>query len=200
MDEDEYVVGKPRREDREQLFVVSGCSSGGKSTLLAEMARRGYTVFPEPGRQIVKEELFIGGDALPWQNGVKFAEHCISRAIYFYNIAQPQGRPVLFDRSMVDNIIGLQRLGLPVPQSFLNALERCRYAQRVFLTPPWPELFTLDNERKGSFAAAVVEYESLLVSYPALGYEVVLIPKLGVQERADFLEKQLRSYAHHDQS
>ena len=29
----------------------------------AEMARRGYATFPEPGRQVVKEEAHVGGDA-----------------------------------------------------------------------------------------------------------------------------------------
>ena len=68
MDEAEYRAGNPPINGSPMLVVVSGCSGGGKSTLLAEMARRGYLVFPEPGRQIVKEELFIGGDGLPWDN------------------------------------------------------------------------------------------------------------------------------------
>jgi predicted ATPase len=38
----------------------------------------------------------------------------------------------------------------------------------------------------------VAEYEGLLRSYPANGYEVELIPKAGVNERADFLEKRIR--------
>ena len=44
--------------------VISGCSGGGKSTLLAELGARGYAVFEEPGRAIVKEQLVSGGDAL----------------------------------------------------------------------------------------------------------------------------------------
>ena len=36
--------------------VISGCSGGGKSTLLAELARRGYAVVEEPGRRIIVDE------------------------------------------------------------------------------------------------------------------------------------------------
>lgn len=45
--------------------VLSGCSGGGKSTLLAELARRGHAVRPEAGRLVVEAELAAGGGALP---------------------------------------------------------------------------------------------------------------------------------------
>jgi predicted ATPase len=37
-----------------RFVVISGCSGGGKSTLLAELGRRGHTVI---GRRIVIEEM-----------------------------------------------------------------------------------------------------------------------------------------------
>ncbi len=79
MSEADYVAGNPPFNGTDLMVVVSGCSGGGKSTLLAEMALRGYHVHPEPGRQIVKEQLHIGGDGLPWENAVKFAELCVKK-------------------------------------------------------------------------------------------------------------------------
>jgi predicted ATPase len=70
-------------------------------------------------------------------------------------------------------------------------LERYRYARVVFMTPPWEELFRADAERRHAFSDAVAEYEGLLQSYPANGYVVELIPKAGVEERADFLEERI---------
>ena len=40
----------------DNFFVLSGCSGGGKSTLLAALARRGFATVEEPGRRIVAEE------------------------------------------------------------------------------------------------------------------------------------------------
>jgi predicted ATPase len=191
MNETEYIVGNPTFNGTDWMVVVSGCSGGGKSTLLAELALRGYLVYPEPGRQIVKEQLYIGGDGLPWENLIKFAELCVSRAIFFYNTAMPIDKPAIFDRSIVDNITGIERLGLPLPECFSLALQRYRYAKRVFMTPPWRELFSRDAERRHSFEDAEAEYEALLKSYTANGYEVVLIPKGTPAERADFFEEQL---------
>ena len=191
MAEDEYLAGNPALNGSDRLVVVSGCSGGGKSSLLREMAARGYPVYPEPGRQIVKEQLFIAGDGLPWDDALKFVELCLSRAMYFYNTAQPGDRPALFDRSIIDNVAGLQRIGYDLSPSLSEAVQRYRYARRVYMTPPWPELFAHDAERRHTFEEAEAEYESLLTAYPTYGYEVVVIPKRSLRARADFLEKEL---------
>jgi len=191
--EDEYVAGNPGLNGSDMLVVVSGCSGGGKSSLLSEMAARGYPVYPESGRQIVKEQLSIGGDGVPWINMAKFAELCVSRALFFYNSARPSEKPALFDRSIIENVIGLHRLGHAVPPELDEAVRRYRYARRVFMTPPWQELFGNDPERRHSFEDALAEYEWLVPAYRAHGYDVVIVPKLDVRARADFLEAQLRA-------
>ena len=54
--EDDY---QPRliAEKTDRLVVLSGCSGGGKSSLLTELGRRGFGAFEEPGRQVVKEQI-----------------------------------------------------------------------------------------------------------------------------------------------
>jgi predicted ATPase len=62
-----------------------------------------------------------------------------------------------------------------------------RYHYRAFLAPPWPEIYVTDPERRHSLEAAVAEYRRLLDVYPSLGYEVTILPKVSVPERADFV-------------
>ncbi|WP_342236107.1 AAA family ATPase, partial [Inquilinus sp. OTU3971] len=64
----------------DRFVVISGCSGGGKSTLLAELGRRGHEVVEEPGRRIVKQERETGGRALPWVDGTAFARRGRARA------------------------------------------------------------------------------------------------------------------------
>ncbi|PYN88080.1 MAG: hypothetical protein DMD87_11285 [Candidatus Rokuibacteriota bacterium] len=59
----ESLTREPRRD---RFVVISGCSGGGKSTLVGELRRRGHSAVDEPGRRIVKEELKSDGSALPW--------------------------------------------------------------------------------------------------------------------------------------
>jgi predicted ATPase len=72
----------------------------------------------------------------------------------------------------------------------LATLEQTyRYHRRAFLTPPWPELYSTDDERRHDFDVALAEYARLLEVYPSLGYEVYILPKVGISERADYLLK-----------
>jgi predicted ATPase len=168
------------------LFVISGCSGAGKSTLLAELSARGHAVFEEPGRQVVKEQLASGGDGLPWVNAGKFTELCIERALAQHTSAEKSQALAFFDRSLVDALNALEVLRLPIPQHFARAVEEVRYAQRVFMTPPWPAIYRTDTERRHSFTEAVQEYERLTKFYARNGYDVVLLPNVAPAARADF--------------
>ena len=44
-----------------------------------------------------------------------------------------------------------------------------------------------DPERRHGLDVALAEYSRLLETYPSLGYEILILPKVGVSERADFI-------------
>jgi len=72
---------RPAGYSVDRFVVISGCSGGGKSTLLDELSRRGHAVVEEPGRRIVKEELKGNGSALPWVDEAAFAHRAIEMAL-----------------------------------------------------------------------------------------------------------------------
>jgi predicted ATPase len=74
--------------------------------------------------------------------------------------------------------------GEPVAQS-LGLVYRCN--KRSFLAPPWPEIYALDQERRHGLAEAVAEYDRLIGVYPSLGYDIHVLPKVSVAERADWI-------------
>ncbi len=91
---------------------------------------------------------------------------------------------MFFDRGLIDAAAALAHLtGEPA-----EPLARAhRYRRQVFLTPPWPEIYAADGERRHGFEEAVAEYERLRRIYPALGYEVSVLPKTDVARRADLV-------------
>jgi len=168
-----------------RFIVISGCSGGGKSTLLEELARRGHAVVEEPGRRIVREETARGGTALPWVDAAAFARRAIAMALADRAVAARHEGWVFFDRGLIDAAVALEHLsGEPALQAYGRAH---RYHARVFLTPPWPEIYAADAERRHDLAAAAAEYARLLEAYPRLGYETVVLPKVSVAARADFI-------------
>jgi predicted ATPase len=173
---------------KKNYVVISGCSGGGKSTLLSELVRRGYSIVLEPGRQIVKEQHAIDGDALPWTNPQKFLDLALSRYLYQFNSQEQTDQFIFFDRGIIDAV----QLDFHQPKYFQNAANNFRYNRLVFLVPPWPEIFANDAERKHDFESAVKEFDELLIKYKNFGYETVLIPKVSVKERVDFILEKLR--------
>ena len=173
----------------DSFVVISGCSGGGKSTLLAELGRRGYSIVEEPGRRIVAQELQQGGKALPWEDASAFARRAIAMALADRAEAAALKGWVFFDRGLVDAAAALQHL---THEPALPALcHEHRYHRTVFLTPPWPEIYVNDLERRHSIEAAEGEYTCLLQVYPALGYKIFVLPKITPSERADFIERAL---------
>ena len=159
--------------------------------MLNELADRGYRVFAEPGRQIVKEQNFIGGDGIPSKDVDKFVELCVSRSMHNMISAAATKSYVFFDRSIIDNFNGLEQMKAGAPAHIRKAVETFRYAKKVFMAPPWPELFRTDAERTHSYEDAVAEYVTLIPAYERLGHEVVILPKVSVRERVDFILQEL---------
>ena len=165
--------------------VLSGCSGGGKSTLLAELADRGFTTIPEPGRRIVEEESCRDGTALPWVDLTAFAKRAISLAAEDREHTAQTGGWVFFDRGLVDAAAALEHAtGEPARDTLI---QYSRYHSRVFLTPPWPEIYMNGIERRHDFESALNEYHRLVSTYENLGYEIRILPKVSVGERADFV-------------
>lgn len=164
----------------DRFVVISGCSGGGKSTILSELERRGYAVVEEPGRRIVADELKGTGQALPWVNPAAFAERAVEMSLRDRDKAAGMPGYVFFDRGLIDAAAALQyTTGKPALKTYASE----RYNKRVFITPPWPEIYAVDADRQHSLREAIAEYERLLVAFTSLGYNVEELPKVGVSER-----------------
>ncbi|WDF54724.1 AAA family ATPase [Mucilaginibacter sp. KACC 22063] len=174
-----------------QFVVISGCSGGGKSTLLTELSRRGYSVVEEPGRRIIADELNAAGNALPWIDLAAFARKAIEVSLNDLQQAANNNGWTFFDRGLVDAAAALEFA------TGERVIERLcfdnRYADLVFVVPPWPEIYIQDNERKHSLDMAIAEYERLLATYHFLNYQVEVLPKTNVSDRADLILQRLKS-------
>lgn len=174
-----------------RLIVISGCSSGGKSSLLSELNHQGYSVIPEVGREIVKEQLALKSNITPWQNPTLFCEMLIERSIAAFHRAEAmrdaKGQVVFLDRSFLEGISGYQTLPVENPNKYNHIIEELRYDSTVFMAPPWKEIYSQDEERQHSFEDAVNEYERLMKFYPQSGYCIIELPKISVKGRAQFV-------------
>jgi predicted ATPase len=174
-------------EIRGRLFVITGGPGSGKTTLIKALATHGHRTTVEAGRAIIREQTEVGGSALPWLNAAAFADLMLSREIHSYRRASATSGLVFFDRGIPDVVGFLRLMSLPVPPLIDRAARELRYDRRVFIAPPWEDIFEQDTERRQTFAQAVATYEAMVQVYTGSGYDLTPLPRAPVDERVAFV-------------
>jgi predicted ATPase len=170
-----------------RFFVITGGPGAGKTTLIDALQQAGYARSIEAGRGVIQEQMAIGGRALPWSDRMAFAESMLVWEMRSYRMAQEWSGSVFFDRGLPDVVGYLRVSGLPVPDYMDEAARSVRYNHRVFIAPPWKEIFAQDGERKQNFDEAVRTYDVMIATYAEYGYETIEIPRATVEERVCFM-------------
>ncbi|KVE39277.1 AAA family ATPase [Burkholderia sp. TSV86] len=170
-----------------RLFVFTGGPGSGKSTLIDALHARGYACSDEAGRGVIRDQIAIGGRALPWLDSLAFAEQMLGWEMRSYRVARRACGPVFFDRGVPDVIGYLRLTALDVPAHVAAAAERFRYCRDVFIAPPWPQIYEQDAERRQDYAQAVRTYEAMVHTYTAYGYRLIELPRTSVDERCRFV-------------
>ena len=171
----------------DKLFVVTGGPGSGKSSLIDKLASHGFRTKLEAGRAIIKDQVRIGGAALPWADKALFAELMLCWELRSYMEASADASVTILDRGIPDVVGYLTLYGIPVPEYLERAAALHPYNRTVFLAPYWDQIFTNDDERKQGVDEAKATGDMMYETYTRLGYEIVELPLIDIDARADFV-------------
>ena len=158
----------------------------GKSTVLSKLRDLQVSCIPEPAREILAEQRSIQGSGVPEKNASLFCELMLSRSIHSYHLNHSGERAVVFDRGIPD-MIAYARLFQLEETSYLNAAHVFRYNPTVLMLPAWEAIYTTDSERRMSFAEAEAFGDVVQSIYETLGYQIVEVPQISLEERVQFV-------------
>lgn len=177
------------------FYVFSGGPGSGKTTLLGALAAEGYIVMPEVAREIIREQVAAGGRGLPWADREHYTDLMLRASIALYRAAELRGiqekGPFCFDRGIPDALAYAAMIGYNPPEALLSEALDCRYHHKVFMLPPWRDIYTTDTERKQSWEEALQTQHILTKTYKNLGYETVTVPRLALAARSRFVQEHL---------
>ena len=66
-----------------------------------------------------------------------------------------------------------------------------RYHRRVFFAPAWEKIYTTDEERTISYLGTRAFEDELRQVYQQYEYELIDLPCVPVEERAEFMQSRL---------
>lgn len=175
------------------FYVLTGGPGTGKTSVLEELKKQGFTCVEEVAREIIREQMEQGGDVLPWGNIPAYTTEMLQRSIGVFQKHTNVTELCFFDRGIPDTYGYACLTQQPAKELIRMEADRYRYNKTVFLFPAWPEIYSTDEERKQDLEEAIRTTEVLRDCYIDLGYFVIDVPKLTVPERVSFILENINS-------
>jgi predicted ATPase len=168
--------------------VITGVPCCGKTTLIDQLAGKGFRTVSEIARQYIEREIAKGrtideihANAAARDRGIKDMQLELERGLRAIDVA-------FLDRALPDSLAFFRVTGLN-PNEILAECFHHRYAS-VFMLDPLP--FQPDDQRVEEFAAIAGYLDEWHTrDYSALGYCVVRVPVLPPEERLAFILERL---------
>lgn len=167
-------------------YIISGGPGSGKSTLTEGLKAKGYSCSAEVSRRMIIQEVAMGSDCLPWKDINCFSSKVLKEMSSEWH-SVPNDKLTFFDRGIPDIIAYLKLAKLTVPDEFTEALASHPYEKKVFILPPWQDIYVNDAERWQDFKEAEATGQMIQETYAAFGFEIIEVPKITVKSRITFI-------------
>lgn len=168
-------------------IVITGGPGTGKSSVIAELERRGQVCFEEISRQVTLEARKNGVEQLFLTQPLLFSQLLLEgRANQFDEAERLDNTTVFMDRGIPDVLAYMNFYGSDYPDSFINVCENKVY-DMVFILSPWQEIFKRDSVRYESFEQSQLIHEHLVAIYKKFNYQLIDIPFGTVESRVDYI-------------
>ena len=175
-----------------QKYIISGAPGTGKTTIINALKKKDYYCAEEISRELIAEQISIGGNILPWKDQIAF-ENKIAHRRYKQYLDSPENCICFFDRSSIDCIAYLNNNKLESTSQINKIIKNCIFNKTVFYTPVWEEIYKNDSERQESFDQSIKIDKHLKDSYIKFGYTIIEIPKTTLDKRVNFILSQIKN-------
>ncbi len=174
-----------------EIIVIIGGPGTGKSTIIDRLIEKGFCCYPEISREITLEAKNQGIEQLFLENPLLFSELLLEgRKNQFKNALEETNKIVFIDRGIPDILAYMHYIGDSYPPHFDLACRENLYT-KIFILPPWEEIYVSDEARYENFEQAKLIHNHLSETYKNYGYELIEVPKGTLDQRILFILDQI---------
>lgn len=171
-------------------YVITGGPSTGKTTLLDELEKHGFTVVPEAARTLIDKAIQSGQTVESLRKDEqKFQEDVALLKAEIEQNLDPN-TPTFFDRGMQDTIAYLEQNSPPIKPWVYGLMQHSSY-KKVFILEPLAT-FEEDYARIETSQFTIEIHQKLIDAYSAYGMQPIIVPAMSVAKRVDFILKNLK--------
>lgn len=168
--------------------ALVGAPSTGKTAILKELEKRGYSVIKEASRQFVEKQRKIGGGLLPDVDRDGFQRALLKMQVM--QMKEKEHENIVFcDTSISCGIAYYHADNLSAPVELWEAARSHQY-ELVLLIAPLP-FYEEDGLRIESKEKAALLQEKIREVNTELGNTIIEVPFMSVADRVDFVEREI---------
>lgn len=168
-------------------YVLTGGPCAGKTTTIDALAKRAHPVLAEPARLIIDEKLAAG----------QTIEQIVSDPDWLASVARraaaqeaelPRDELFFLDRAAPDSVAYYRHFKREFDNDLRHAVTAQRY-RKIFLLDLID--FRNDEARHEDPEEAAIIHRLIREAYEELDYEIVPVPVMDIEERAEFILERL---------
>lgn len=172
---------------QKEIIVLIGGPGTGKSSIINRLTETGYCCYPEVSREVIREAQEQGIAQLFLEKPLLFSELLLEGRKKQHRDAMNEEHPIVFlDRGIPDVLAYMHYIGDSYPAHFDEACRDHNYS-KLFILPPWEEIYISDDARYENFEQAKLIYSHLTETYQKYGYELIEVPKDTIDNRILFI-------------
>lgn len=172
---------------KNKRILITGGPGSGKSSVIKKLEADGHYCLHEVSREVTAEAQKQGIEQLFLEDPFLFSSKLFEARVIQHQESEISSENHIFiDRGIPDVIAYMDYFGTEYPSAFHEACTKYTY-EKVFLLPPWEEIYVTDNERYETFEQAKIIHSYLQKTYLGFGYKPVEVPKNSIEKRCDFI-------------
>ena len=174
---------------KNQKIIISGPPGSGKTEIIKKLDQKGFQCFFEvnPTNTSHMHDQVISDKIIRNHKQILSLHIFNTRKEQYCSSIIKKGDFTFYDRSMIDVVAYLDYWMEEYPDSWDKTIEECRYANKVFYTPNWKEIYVKSPNRHETFTEAKLIDLVLRKTYLKFNYKLIEVHKLAVKERVEFI-------------